>query len=98
MDAISSGDNVAKGKPDPEVFLIAFEKMGVEPGCGVVVEDAPAGVQAGKRAGSTCLAVTNTQTREVLASAGADLVVDSLEQVSVSTLESLVQQAQQRGA
>ncbi|MEO5953582.1 MAG: HAD family phosphatase [Chloroflexia bacterium] len=90
MDAISSGDDVKVGKPDPAVFLIAFERLGVEPAKGVVVEDAPAGVQAAKSAGAACLAVTNTQTREALAAAGADLVVDSLELVMVETMEQLV--------
>src|SRR5215203_3521898 len=50
MDAISSGDDVKVGKPDPTVFLIAFERLGVDPHDGVVIEDAPAGVEAAKRA------------------------------------------------
>ncbi len=99
MDAISSGDDVTVGKPDPRVFLIAFERLGVDPRDGVVIEDAPAGVLAAKRAGAACLAVTNTQTRETLQEAGADLIVNSLEDVSLDTLETLVRQHQaQQGA
>jgi HAD superfamily hydrolase (TIGR01509 family) len=94
MDAISSGDDVEVGKPDPTVFLIAFERLGVDPHDGVVIEDAPAGVQAAKRAGAVCLAVTNTQSRQTLESAGADLIVDSLEEVSVQTLDKLVSRSQ----
>ncbi len=90
MDAISSGDDVKIGKPDPTVFLIAFDRLGVDHRHGVVIEDAPSGVQAAKRAGAACLAVTNTQLRQTLASAGADLVIDSLEDVSVQTLDQLI--------
>jgi HAD superfamily hydrolase (TIGR01509 family) len=90
MDAIASGDDVTVGKPDPQVFLIAFERLGVEPKHGVVIEDAPAGVQAAKRAGAACLAVTTTQSRETLEQAGADLIVDSLEEAPVEMLEELV--------
>ena len=94
MDAVSSGDDVTRGKPDPQVFLIAFERLGVEPRNGVVIEDAPSGVLAARRAGAACLAVTTTQSRETLGEAGADLVVDSLEEVSVGTLEMLVRSRQ----
>jgi HAD superfamily hydrolase (TIGR01509 family) len=90
MDAISSGDDVTRGKPDPQVFLIAFERLGVAPSNGVVIEDAPSGVQAARRAGAACLAVTTTQSRETLEEAGADLVVDSLTNVSAETLGSVV--------
>lgn len=92
MNAISSGDDVKEGKPNPQVFLIAFQRLGVDPRFGVVIEDAPVGVQAAKRAGAACLAVTNTQTREALEQAGADLVVDSLEEVSAATLEQMISQ------
>ena len=71
MDAIASGEDVTRGKPDPQVFLVAFERLGVEPHNGVVIEDAPAGVQAATAAGAACLAVTNTQSAETLRSAGA---------------------------
>ena len=90
MDAIASGDDVTRGKPDPQVFLIAFQRLVVAPKHGLVIEDAPAGVQAAKRAGAACLAVTTTQRCETLEKAGADLVVDSLREVSVETLERLV--------
>ncbi len=75
MQAIASGDDVKRGKPDPQVFLLAFDRLGVEPSEGVVIEDAPSGIQAGKRAGAATLGVTNTQTRQTLLDAGADLVV-----------------------
>ena len=90
MQAIASGDDVTAGKPDPQVFLIAFERLGVSPRNGVVIEDAPAGIQAGVRAGAATLGVTTTQTTEALQSAGADRVVASLVDVTVDDLEQLV--------
>jgi beta-phosphoglucomutase len=90
FDAIASGDDVSRGKPDPQVFLIAFERLGVVPRNGVVIEDAPAGVRAGVRAGAAVLAVTITQTREALIEAGAHRVVESLDGVAVADLEKLV--------
>ncbi|MDQ3929628.1 MAG: HAD family phosphatase, partial [Chloroflexota bacterium] len=90
IDAIASGDDVSRGKPDPQVFLMAFERLGVAPRNGVVIEDAPAGVRAGVRAGAAVLAVTTTQAREVLTEAGAHKVVESLAGVRMTDLEELV--------
>jgi beta-phosphoglucomutase len=92
MQAISSGDDVSRGKPNPEVFLLAFQRLGVEPANGVVIEAAPAGILAGVRAGASTLGVTTTQTEETLRQAGAHLVVHSLEHVTVDDLERLVAQ------
>src|SRR6476620_18263 len=47
MQAIATGDDVTVGKPDPQVFLLAFDRLGIPPSKGVVIEDAPAGIEAG---------------------------------------------------
>jgi beta-phosphoglucomutase family hydrolase len=86
--AIVSGREVKEGKPSPQGFLLAAEKLGVAPENCIVVEDAVAGVTAAKRAGMHCLAVTNTHPRVSLKE--ADLIVDTLEAVSVSDLEGLL--------
>ena len=88
FQVVVSGRDVKEGKPSPQGFLLAAEKLGVEPQDCVVIEDATAGVAAAKRAGMRCLAVTNTSPKTKLAS--ADRVVDTLEQVSVSDLASLL--------
>jgi len=62
--------------------------LGVEPRNCIVTEDAIAGITAAKRAGMSCLAVTNTHPRPSLME--ADLVVDTLEAVSVNDLEELL--------
>jgi beta-phosphoglucomutase len=96
IDAVASGADVAVGKPNPQVFLVAFERLGVEPRNGVVIEDAPAGVQAALAAGAVCLAVTNTQPADRLADAGADLIVESLVGMTVEQLERLIERDQAR--
>ena len=57
FDAISDGNNITYSKPHPEVFLKAAEFIGVEPRHCVIVEDARAGIEAGKRAGMLTIAV-----------------------------------------
>ena len=81
------GRAVAEGKPNPQVFLLAAERLGADPGKCVVIEDAVAGVAAAKRAGMKCVAVTNSHPRASLKE--ADLIVDTLEAVSVSDLAAL---------
>ena len=94
IQAVASGEDVSRGKPDPQVFLIAFERLGVDPRDGVVIEDAPSGVQAGKAAGAACIGVANSQSETTLREAGADLVVKSLVGLTVGELEELVQRNQ----
>ncbi len=90
FDAIVSGWEVTKGKPNPQVFLLAVKKLGVEAEDCIVIEDAIVGVTASKRAGIRCIAVTNTNPKEDLQE--ADLVIDTLEEITVDDLERLLGQ------
>ncbi len=76
--AVVSGEEVANGKPAPDIMLRAAERLGLAPGRCVVLEDAPAGVAAGKAAGSRVIAIASTFARERLSA--ADLVVDSFDE------------------
>ena len=76
FDACVTGEEVVEGKPAPETFLKAAEKLGLPPDRCVVVEDAVQGVEAGKAAGMPVVAVTTTRNRTDLSA--ADIVVDSL--------------------
>jgi beta-phosphoglucomutase family hydrolase len=87
FQAIVYGQEVKEGKPNPEVFLTAAQKVGVDPRNCIVIEDAVAGVIAAKRAGMVCIAVTNTHSLEALKE--ADWVVDSLERIDWQDLERL---------
>jgi len=64
-----TADAVRRGKPAPDAYLVAAQALGAEPGDCVVIEDAPAGVRAGRAAGMTVWAVTTTHTEEELEAA-----------------------------
>jgi len=61
-----NGKEVLRGKPDPQVFLLAAKKLGIEPAHCAVVEDAPAGVEAARRAGMLSIGLLGTAPRETL--------------------------------
>lgn len=75
--AIVAEEDAEKGKPDPEGFLVAAERLGVEPAGCVVIEDAPAGIEAGNAGGMRTIGVATTRVPARLSA--ADLVVGSLE-------------------
>lgn len=76
---IVSVQDVGRGKPAPDVFLLAAERLAVAPECCCVIEDSPAGVAAALAAGMEVIAITNTLPRETLSRATA--VVDDYESV-----------------
>jgi HAD superfamily hydrolase (TIGR01509 family) len=77
FDVTVAGDEVTNGKPAPDMFLLAAERLGAPPEECVVIEDSPPGVQAGVAAGMTTLAVCRVPGTEATL-AGADRVVDFL--------------------
>ncbi len=86
--AVVGMEDTQRGKPDPQVFLVAADRLGREPKNSVVFEDAVAGVQAAKSGGMKCVAVRFVahHSEEALRSAGADLIVPTLEQVSAAAV------------
>jgi beta-phosphoglucomutase len=88
--AVVTGMQVTRGKPDPQVFELAADRLEVRPSRCVVVEDAPAGVEAAHRAGMKAVALLSTgRTEDDLRTVGPDLTVSSLRAVSVHRLRSL---------
>ena len=85
FDAIVGGDEVKKGKPAPDIFVKAAEKLNVEPSSCVVIEDAERGVMAAKAAGMACIAVPNQYTEDQDFSM-ADKVIRSLAEFSLDKL------------
>lgn len=69
-EVVVTADDVTRGKPDPEPFLLAARILGVDPARCLVVEDAPAGLRAGRAAGMTTLAVTTTHAAAELGGDG----------------------------
>jgi sugar-phosphatase len=76
-----TADDVERGKPHPDPFLLAAERLGVDPADCLVVEDAPGGLASAHAAGCSTLAVTTTTPRDELV---ADAVVTDLSQVTFS--------------
>lgn len=72
---VATGDDVSQGKPDPAIFRIAAEGLGVEPRNILVCEDAVNGVAAAKAAGMKCLAIAAIGRGPILEKAGADRIM-----------------------
>lgn len=75
-EVLVSVDSISRGKPDPEPYLYAAQRLQISPSRCTVFEDAPAGVAAGKAAGMRVVALTTTVGAEELA--GADCIVRDL--------------------
>jgi beta-phosphoglucomutase len=86
FDADVSGRDFAHGKPHPEMFLTAAQELGVAPEQSFVIEDAATGLQAAKAGHMAALGLSRADDAEMLAAAGADLVVTSLDDVDLAAL------------
>jgi beta-phosphoglucomutase len=92
FSVIVSMEDTQRGKPDPQVFQVAAERLGIPPDKCVVIEDAVAGVQAAKAGSMVCIAVRfgGHHSTQALRQAGADLVCESLQEVSLQTIKELI--------
>ncbi|MBU0503836.1 MAG: HAD family phosphatase [Candidatus Omnitrophica bacterium] len=80
FSGIVGGDNVKKGKPNPDPYLKAARMFKVRPGECLVVENAPYGIESAKRAGMFCIALATSLPKEYLCR--ADIVVNDLEEIT----------------
>jgi HAD superfamily hydrolase (TIGR01509 family) len=87
FDDVLTAESVRLPKPDPEIYRLAAQRLGVPPSRCVAIEDSPAGVDAARGAGMKVLGVTNSVPRQQL---GADAVVDSLAEIDGGFLEAMV--------
>ncbi len=85
FDCIRCADDVARTKPDPELYLSAIALLGIEPAAALAFEDSPNGLRAAKAAGLRCVVIPNRLTRG-LSFPGADLVLPTLAGVSIGSL------------
>ncbi|MEU9556764.1 HAD family hydrolase [Streptomyces fumanus] len=79
-----AADDITRGKPDPEPYLLGARALGADPADCVVFEDAPAGLRSGRAAGMTTVALTTTHRAAEL---DADLVVEDLSALSVQVTD-----------
>ena len=88
FDAFVTADDIKQSKPAPDTFLKASEKLCLSANRCVVVEDAVQGVAAGKAAGMAVIALTTTRPRDELGQ--ADIIIDSLAEISAVDFEKLL--------
>jgi HAD superfamily hydrolase (TIGR01509 family) len=86
FSVVVTGDDVDAGKPDPEVYSLAAQRMNLPPEKLLALEDAPCGVQAAKSAGMRCVGVSTNGRAEMLRQCGAELVIPDFLDLCVETL------------
>ena len=79
---VVASEDVWRGKPDPEVYLLAARRLGLEPGACLVFEDSVVGVEAARRAGMPVVGVSTAHAADELSAAGARRVIASFEGVT----------------
>ena len=84
-ESLITADDIQLGKPHPEPYQKAAARLGYPASECVVIEDAPAGIQAGKAAGARVIAVPTTSNRRELEKAGADWVVRNCADISAAS-------------
>ncbi len=82
FEVIVSSEDVSIGKPDPTVFRTAASRLGVVPGDCLVIEDAPAGIEAGKTAGMAVVALAGSHSPDKLGH--ADRIISSLNELIIA--------------
>jgi beta-phosphoglucomutase len=85
FDVLVAAEDVRRGKPDPEVYVLAAQGLGVPPAHCLVFEDAVVGVQAARRAGMRVIGVSTAHTETELVAAGAERAIDHFEGVTWPT-------------
>ena len=82
-----TSNDIQRGKPDPEPYIIGAQILGLSPADCIVIEDAPAGIQSGKAAGSRVIALRTTTPDSALRAAGADWIVTDCSEISLQSIE-----------
>jgi beta-phosphoglucomutase family hydrolase len=87
FDAVITADDVEKGKPEPDVFLMVSNVLNIKPKDCIVIEDAPVGIEAAKRAGMKSIALTTTHDKEELQA--AQIIMKDLSNISIADIVQL---------
>ncbi|MGD0309650.1 MAG: HAD family phosphatase [Acidobacteriota bacterium] len=89
FDTIVTGGDVARGKPDPEIFLLAAQRLDLPASECLVFEDSAAGIEASFRAGCLCIALATTHTPQELQEYPAARIISDFTQLTVCDLSTL---------
>jgi beta-phosphoglucomutase-like phosphatase (HAD superfamily) len=87
FESITTGEEVLNSKPAPDIFLLAAEKLGVDPMDCLVIEDSVSGIIAAKDAGMKVIAISSEDNEEDLEN--ADLVVESFSAITLKAIDAL---------
>jgi HAD superfamily hydrolase (TIGR01509 family) len=90
FDVVVTGNDVARGKPDPSIYRLACQLLNTAPGNTLAIEDAISGIHAARAAGLACVAVAGHESPHKLRAAGAAHVVEDLLHLSPAQLEELL--------
>ena len=82
-----TSNDIQRGKPDPEPYIKGAQILGLSPADCIVIEDAPAGIQSGKAAGSRVIALRTTTPDFALRAAGADWIVTDCSAISLQSVD-----------
>lgn len=88
FNVVITAAEAKKGKPEPDVFLMAANYLNIKPKNCIVIEDAPVGIEAAKRAGMLSVALTTTHDKEELLE--ANLVVSDLSNINMNDIKKLL--------
>ena len=90
FSVVMSGEHVKNSKPEPDIFLVTAEKLGIKPDECMVIEDSPNGIRAAKDAGMKCIALKHPYVAEDdIRVAKADIIVERLDEIKEKLLEEL---------
>lgn len=88
--AVVTGDEVCKGKPDPDIYRLACQRINCSPNAAVAFEDAASGIRAAKSAGMKCIGIAGHTLGDHLIAAGADGILQDFVNISLAQFHSLV--------
>ncbi len=86
FDAIANGDMVRRGKPAPDVFLLAAELLSLPPQDCLVIEDSFAGIEAARSAGMKVVAMATTYPKEKIALTNPDLLIETFPELTIPVI------------
>jgi HAD superfamily hydrolase (TIGR01549 family) len=87
FECITTGEEVISLKPDPQIYLVEADKLGVEVGECLAIEDSPSGIEAAKEAGMKVIAISSGENRKDLTK--ADLIVEEFSEITASVIDQL---------
>jgi beta-phosphoglucomutase len=90
FDVVVTGDDIDKGKPDPAIYRLACQRLGVSPESALAFEDAVSGIRAAKGAGVRCIAVSGHEPPNKLCDAGAHHVIENFVGFSLTRLKGIL--------